>query len=357
MTAWDSLCATRALARQSKHGIIFKVAAWSALVCVQVLAAGPEARAQSPFYAGKTITIVVGASAGGGYDIYARAIAPFLGQHLAGNPKVVVQNMPGGGGLTSVKYLDANAPKDGTVITLFNAGVITEALTNIAKAKVDLKTMAWIGSANRSFRICYFWHGSGIKTWADLDRDKAPTLGAIGVHSASYNDVAILKRLMHKNVRAILGYPGRSEVHLAIERGELDGECGSLEGLPENWISDHKINVVSRMSEAKSPDIPSDVPWMGDLVKSPEDVPVLRLLTAANELGRPFIASRQIPPERLDELRTAFQAALADKTFLAFAEKRKIAISAVTGKEAQDIIAQAYDAPKPVAQRAMDVIQ
>ena len=150
---------------------------------LQVLAAGPEARAQSPFYAGKTVTIVVGASAGGGYDIYARAIAPFLGQHLAGNPKVVVQNMPGGGGLTSVKYLDANAPKDGTVITLFNAGVITEALTNIAKAKVDLKTMAWIGSANRSFRICYFWHGSGIRDMgrsrsgqgADPGRDQAST--------------------------------------------------------------------------------------------------------------------------------------------------------------------------------------
>jgi tripartite-type tricarboxylate transporter receptor subunit TctC len=346
-----------ASANRRKPSFIFKMAVWSAFVSAPCLMMSAQAQAQTPFYAGKTVTIVVGASAGGGYDIYARAIAPYLSQHLAGNPKVVVQNMPGGGGLTSVKYLDASAPKDGTVITLFNAGVITEALTNIAAAKVNLKSLNWIGSANRSFRICYFWHGSGIKTWADLDRDKAPTLGAIGVHSASYNDVAILKRLMHKNVRAILGYPGRSEVHLAIERGELDGECGSLEGLPEGWIRDKKINVVSRMSKAKSSEIPDDVPWMGDLVKAPEDLPVLRLLTAANELGRPFIASHQIPRERLDELRTAFQAALADKTFLAFAAKRKIAVSAVTGKEAQDIIAQAYDAPKSVAQRAMEVIQ
>src|SRR5690349_9611147 len=112
-------------------------------------------KAQSGFYPGKTFRIIVGSSAGGGYDTYARAIAPFLAEHLPGKPTVIVQNMPGGGGMTSVLYLDANAPKDGTVMTLFNAGVTTEVATNPAQAKVDLRKVAWIGSATRSFRMCY----------------------------------------------------------------------------------------------------------------------------------------------------------------------------------------------------------
>ena len=203
------------------------------------------------FYAGKRITITVGTSAGGGYDLYARAIAPFLSEHIPGKPAVIVQNMPGAGSFTSVLYLDGAAPKDGTAITLFNAGIITDTVTNPAGAKVDLAKMAWLGSANRTFRICYFWQGSGIKSFSDLGRAKTVTMGAIGVGSGSYNDIAILKNLVKQNVRGVLGYPGRTEVHLAIERGELDGECGAIDGLPENWVRDKKINIVARFSDAK----------------------------------------------------------------------------------------------------------
>ena len=137
-----------------------------------VLLAVQPAYAQTDFYAGKTIRLIVGASAGGGYDLYARAFAPFISAHLPGKPNVIVQNMPGGGGLTSVLFLDASAPKDGTVVTTFNSGVLTDAFTSQDKAKVDLRTLGWLGSANRSFRFCYFWHSSGIKTWDDLDRQQ-----------------------------------------------------------------------------------------------------------------------------------------------------------------------------------------
>ena len=141
-----------------------KTLAVAALITASLVAQARPAHAQSDFYAGKTIRLVVGASAGGGYDLYARALAPFLSAHLPGKPNVIVQNMPGGGGLTSVLYLDASAPKDGTVVTTFNSGVLTDAFTSQDKAKVDLKTLGWLGSANRSFRFCYFWHDSGFKT-------------------------------------------------------------------------------------------------------------------------------------------------------------------------------------------------
>jgi tripartite-type tricarboxylate transporter receptor subunit TctC len=316
-----------------------------------------RASAEQGFYAGKTVRIVVGSSAGGGYDTYARGVAPFLAEHLPGKPTVIVQNMPGGGGMNAVIHLDANAAKDGTVISLFNAGAITKMASNPEKAKVDLTKMAWIGSATRSFRACYVWHGAGIKSWGDLDRNKQLTLGATGMNSASYNDAAMLKNLLKQNVKTIAGYPGRTEVQLAIERGEVDGECGTAESIPEHWLRDKKINMVLRMSEAQTPEIPADVPWIGSFVTSPEDMQVLRLLIAANELGRPFVASRQVPAEQIETLRTAFDATMRDKNYLAMAAKRMLTVSPVSGSEAQKIIAQVFSVPREVADRARAVVK
>ncbi|MPZ39783.1 MAG: hypothetical protein GEU95_17335 [Rhizobiales bacterium] len=330
---------------------------FGALVIALVAASTESAKAESGYYAGKTVRIVVGSSAGGGYDTYARAIAPILAEHLPGKPTIVVQNMPGGGGMTSVLHLDANAPKDGTVITLFNAGVITDVASNPANARVDLTKMAWIGSATRSFRMCYFWHGTGIKTWKGLDRNREVTMGATGVNSGSYNDAAMLKNLLKQKVRTIAGYPGRTEVHLAVERGELDGECGTPEALPDNWTRDNKINLVLRMSEAKTPKIPDNVPWIGEFVSSKEDLQALRLLIAANELGRPIVASRQVPWEQIEMLRAAFDATMRDKNYLALAAKRQLTVSPVSGKGAQEIIAQIFTTPRSVADRAREVIK
>jgi tripartite-type tricarboxylate transporter receptor subunit TctC len=328
-----------------------------ALVVAAIVATPLAAQAQSGYYAGKTLRIIVGSSAGGGYDTYARAIAPYLAEHLPGKPRVVVQNMPGGGGLTSVLYLDANAPKDGTAITMFNAGVITDAASKPDQAKVDLTKMAWIGSATRSFRMCFVWHGAGIKNWKDLDRSRLVTFGATGVGSGSYNDAGILKNLLKQNVKAISGYPGRTEVHLAMERGEVDGECGTSEGMPANWFTEKKIDILLRMSETKSPDIPGDVPWVGEFVTSPEDMAALRLLIAANELGRPIVASRQVPAAQIEMLRAAFDATMKDENYLAFAAKRKLFTSAVSGKDAQDMIAQIFQAPRSVSERAKEVVK
>jgi len=329
----------------------------AALIATSFVGWAPPAYAQSDFYAGKTIRLVVGASAGGGYDLYARAIAPFLSAHLPGKPTVIVQNMPGGGGLTSVLYLDASAPKDGIVVTTFNSGVLSDAFTSQDKAKVDFRSLGWLGSANRSVRFCYFWHGTAIKTWDDLNRGKQATMGAIGVNSGAYNDIAILKNLMKGNVRPILGYPGRSEVHLSIERGELDGECGSKEGMPENWIRDRKINIVIRMLQANTDDMLEGVPWAGDYLKAPQDLDVLRLLTTAMDLGRPYVVSGQVPKERLAILQKAFAAAVQDKGFLELAQQRNMDVSLVPGEAAQELVTRVLDAPKAVAEKAKEIIK
>ena len=341
------------------QGHALRSVALEALTVAALIGASPvaPAQAQSDFYAGKTIRLMVGASAGGGYDLYARALAPFLSAHLPGKPSVIVQNMPGGGGLTSVLYLDASAPKDGTVVTTFNSGVLTDAFTSQDKAKVDLRKLGWLGSANRSFRFCYFWAESGFKTWADLNGSKQATMGAIGFNSGAYNDVAMLKNLLKANVRAIPGYPGRSEVHLSIERGELDGECGSKEGIPESWYREKKMNIVVRMLEAKSDDIPEGVPWVGEFLKDPLDFDVLRLLTAAMDIGRPYVVSGEVPRERLTLLQNAFAAAVQDKAFLEVAKQRGMDVSLVTGQAAQELVTNVLDAPKAAADKAKAIIK
>jgi tripartite-type tricarboxylate transporter receptor subunit TctC len=324
---------------------------------VSLVALSGSAPAQSNFFAGKTITLVVGATPGGGYDLYARAFAPFLSQHIPGRPSIVIRNMPGAGGFAAVLHLDAGAPKDGTVITTFNSGVLTNSFANPDQAKVDLRGLSWLGSLNRSFRFCYFWKGRGFGTWADLHGAKEATLGAIGINSAAYNDIGLLKHLMKANVRAVAGYPGRSEVHLAIERNELDGECGSREGIPENWFADNKIDAVVRLLKATSPEVPEGVPWVGEYLNSEEDLQVLQLLTAAMDLGRSYVMSGQVPADRVAVLQDAFEKAAMDKQFIELAKSRNMGLSLVTGKEAQQLLNKVFSTPKPIADRARDIVK
>ena len=326
-------------------------------IAVSLLCSPGSSDAQSSFYANKTISLVVGASVGGGYDVYARAFAPFLSAHIPGKPNVIVKNLPGAGGLASVLHLDASAPKDGTVITTFNAGVLTNAFANPEQAKVDLRGLAWLGSLNRSFRFCYFWRGRGFATWADLNGGREATLGSIGTNSAAYNDIALLRHLLKANVRAVSGYPGRSEVHLAIERGELDGECGSKEGIPDHWFTESKIDIVVRLLEAKSPEVPEGVPWAGEFLKTPEDLDVLRILTTAMELGRPYVMSGKVPADRVAILQNAFAAAARDKQFVELAAARNLGLSLVTGNEAQQLLTKAFTTPKRIVDRAREIIK
>jgi tripartite-type tricarboxylate transporter receptor subunit TctC len=328
-----------------------------AMVSVSLLACSGPSKAQPNFYANKTVTLVVGASVGGGYDVYARAFAPFLSAHIPGKPNVVVKNMPGAGGLASVLHLDAGAPRDGTVITTFNSGVMTNAFANPDQFKVDLRSLTWLGSLNRSFRFCYFWRGRGFSTWADLHGSREATIGSIGVNSGAYNDIAMLKHLLKANVRAVSGYPGRAEGHLAIERGELDGECGSKEGIPEHWFTENKIDIVVRMLEAKSPEVPEGVPWAGEFLKTSEDLEVLRVLTTAMELGRPYVMSGQVPADRVAILQKAFAAAATDRQFVELADARSLSLSLVTGQEAQQLLTRAFTTPKHVVERAREIIK
>jgi tripartite-type tricarboxylate transporter receptor subunit TctC len=312
--------------------------------------------AQEQFYAGKTITLVVGYSAGGGYDQYARMLARHYGRHIPGNPSVIVQNMPGAASMTSVRYLDATAPKDGTVITTFDPGLITQVLTS-DKSAVNFANFQWIGTLLRDIRICYAWHATGIKTIEDAWKRKEFLIGVTAKGSNAYVNGAILRNVLRVPVRQIAGYPGSAEQRMALERGELEGNCGSWTAMPPDWISQKKISPLLRFSQKRPSDMDASVPYVRDLAKTPEDRDVIDILNSPGELGRPFIVAKQVPADRVKTLRTGLQAVLKDQAFLADARKQHLQLDPVDGEEAENIMAQIYAAPPALLRKARQVLE
>ena len=330
------------------------------IVCLVVgCGIGFSAAAQpaGDFYKGKTLSLVVGFTPGGGYDTYARLLSRHIGRHIPGEPTVIVQNMPGAGSLTSVRYLDSNAPKDGTVVSAFNPGIITDNLMEGEKSKFKFTDVAWVGSITRDFRVCYAWHATGIKTWDDAMNRKEFVLGGVAVGTGSYINGAIMKNIFGMRLRHVLGYPGSAEQRIAIERGELDGDCGSWSSVSEDWVRDKKVIPFIRFSPARTPDIPENVPFIGDFAKTQEQRDLLDLLITAGELGRPYVMSKAVPKERLATLRTSFDATMTDKAFLSEAEKLRLPVNPATGAEAEQVIARIYGFSPELIAKAKAVIK
>jgi tripartite-type tricarboxylate transporter receptor subunit TctC len=313
--------------------------------------------ADGEFFRGKTVTLVVGYSVGGGYDQYARALARHLGSRIPGNPNVLVQNMPGAASLTAVRYLDAGAAKDGTVITTFDPGLITESFASPDVFRLRFSDYQWVGSVLRDVRICYAWGATGIKTWDDMMRRKEFLIGTTAKGSNAYVNGAILRKIFNAPVRQIAGYPGSNEQRLALERGELEGNCGSWSAMPQDWVVHDKFNPLVRFSPKRPADMPATVPFIGDLATNQEQKDLLAVLNASAELGRPFVVAKTVPAERVSVLRTAFQAALNDGAFRAEAQAQSLPLDPVPGEEAAAIINKIYAAPPELARKVKEVLE
>jgi len=323
------------------------------------LTAGTVAHAQSPadFFKGKNVNIVVGFSAGGGYDQYARLLSRHIGRHIPGQPNIIVQNSPGAGSLTAVRRIDANLPKDGTAMVTFNPALITESLTDPARIKVKFSDVAWIGSITRDFRVCYTWAATKLKTWEDLANRKEVIFGGTAKGTGSYVNGAILRNVFGLPIRHILGFPGSAEQRLAIERGELEGDCGSWSSIPTEWVRDNKVNTFVVFSEVRTPDMPKDAPYIGRFAKTDEQKQLLQLLGAAGEVGRPYIMSKEVPADRVKAMRAAFDATMEDKAFLADAEKQGLPVFPATGAEAEKIITEINQFSPELVTKAKAAIQ
>jgi tripartite-type tricarboxylate transporter receptor subunit TctC len=345
------------LGRNSRRSFSHFWAWLGALATAAVLFPGHSASAQdvAEFYKGKTVRIVVGFSPGGGYDQYARLVARHIGRHIPGNPTVVVQNMPGSASLKSVQYLDAGGPTDGTLMVTYNPGLITASITTPDKVPVKFLNVAWIGSVSEDFRVCYTWNGSGVKNWQDFLKKDSLRFGNTGVGTSSYIDDRMLIDLLGAKLHLVQGYPGSADKRLAIERGELDGDCGSWTSVPDDWIKDKKITVLVRFSRTRLPDMPENLAYAGDLLSDPKKKETLDLLTAGALIGRPFIAPRSVPADRLAALRAAFNATLKDAEFLAEAKKQGLTVTPLTGQEVEATIKKLYQTPPDVVKAAKEI--
>jgi tripartite-type tricarboxylate transporter receptor subunit TctC len=319
------------------------------------LAAPAAAQDAAGFYRGKTLRIVVGFSSGGGYDVYARVLARHIGRYIPGNPTVVVQNMPGAASLKSVQFLTTGAPADGTLIVTFNPGLITQSLTSLEKIGVNFLDYAWIGNVSEDFRVCYTWNGTGIRNFQDLLARPKINFGNTGVGTSAYIDNRILSELFGVKLNMVKGYPGSADKRIAIERGELDGDCGSWTSMPEEWLRDKKITVHIRFSRTLVPGMPESAASARDLLTDPKKRDIFNLLTASAVVGRPYIAPKGVPADRVAALRSAFDATMKDKEFLADSEKQHLLVTPMTGAEVETFIKDLYRTPRDIAAAAREI--
>jgi tripartite-type tricarboxylate transporter receptor subunit TctC len=300
------------------------------------------------FYKGKTISVIIGSSAGGAYDQYGRVFARYIGKYIPGNPTVVAQNMPGAGGVQAARYIDGNGAKDGTVVVTINSSLVTTSLTEPDTMPVRFTDVAWIGTMTHEFRVCYSWYTTPIKNWDDMVAAKEFVVGATGTGTGSYVNGAILHNLFNIKVRQVLGYPGAAQQRLAVENGELQGACSEWNALPANWIADRKVNPLVKWIKESPEDFNyPDVPFIGDKAPTEEARAIIEMLGAPSELGNPFVASKQVPADRLALLRAAFDKMVVDPDLKAELAKTKQPLEPMSAAGAEAIVGGIYKSATP----------
>ena len=305
-----------------------------ALALAAVLAAAMPAQAQSveEFYKGKSITLAIGFTPGGGYDLYARHLARHMGKHIPGHPTIVPQNMAGAGSLRAANFIYSAAPKDGTAFGTFARTTGLNPLLE-SGATFDGTKFTWLGSVTNDISLCVTWHTSKANTWENFL--KVPTtLGGQAPSSEPDIFANLYKNVFGAPIKLVAGYPGTNEITLAMERGEVDGLCGlswsTIKTRHLAWLKEKKINLLVQAAFKKDPEI-GNVPLVMDLTKDTEKLQILKLILAAQEMARPFAAPPGIPRDRAAALIAAFDATMKDPDYLADAKKSRIDVNPVSG--------------------------
>jgi len=314
------------------------------------LAGAAQAQSVESFYRGRTVTIVVGYSVGGGYDAQARVLARHMGKHIPGNPSVTVQNMPGAGSLRAANYLYNAAPKDGATLGVFARGMAMEPLIGSSSANFDSRKFAWLGSGTNEVSVCATWHAAKVKTWED---GLAIPFTVAGEGSGSDPDIfsIMLRNVFGAKMRLVSGYPGGADMTLAIERGEVDGRCGwtwsSVKLQRPDWVTGHKLNVLIQLGTQPSPELPG-VPFIADLATTARQRQIVDLVLSRQAMGRPLVAPPGTPDDRKAALRRAFDATMADPDFVAEATVRGLEVNPVKGAELDRLLDQLYATPPAI---------
>jgi tripartite-type tricarboxylate transporter receptor subunit TctC len=312
------------------------------------------ADAVEAFYKGKTIQLLIGFGAGGGYDLYGRAVARHMGRFIPGNPSIVPQNMAGAGSVRAASYLHNAAAKDGTVIGTFSRGIVVDTLIGADKSPFDAQKFGWLGSVTNEVSVCGFSRASGIATFEDMLRKEA-TVGGSGAADDLAVYPNVLRSVFGAKLKLITGYPGTADILLAVERGEIGGLCGwswsTLKSRSKPLYDSKEITVPLQLGLEPHEDLPN-VPLVVALTKDPVKSAILRLVFSRQTMARPFAVPPGIPEERLQALRAAFDATMRDRDFLAEARQLDLEVRPVSGAEIDALVANLAATPAEIRKLA-----
>lgn len=329
------------------------------IALVAVLLAPSPLRAQTPeqFFAGKTITMIIGFDVGGSLDVYGRLAARHLGNHIPGHPTIVPQNMPGASGLIAANYLYRSAAKNGTVLGVIHPNSAFAQVIGLKSIQYDARKFNWVGRLTSSNSVFYTWHTSATKTLADL-MARETVVGGIG----PLTDGAIYSRMTNHvlgtRIKMIQGYKGTAAANIALERGEIEGLFNIWEGMKSlnaAWIKDKKINLVAQFVTQRHAELP-DVPAIIEAAKDDEQRQVVRLFLSTAEVGRTILLPPDVPQDRVEAVRAAFVAMLKDPEFLADAAKMKLALNTLDGDGLQKLNVSTFDASRKAVETAQKIM-
>jgi tripartite-type tricarboxylate transporter receptor subunit TctC len=325
-----------------------------AAVGLSALSGATLADPVAEFYKDRQISLIMSAGEGGGYSTYARAFAPFLATHIPGKPNIVVQSMPGAGGIRAMMFFHSAAPKDGSSIGLVHSGVPLAPLFKLNGANFDSLKMRWLGALTRADAICVAWHTSKIESWDDLFAREF-VVGGTGAGSQMETYPALLNALFGTKIKIVSGYKGGNDVYLAMERGEVQGRCGggfaSLESTRPQWLKQNLVKTPVLFALERSRERPGEVPLI-ERAKDERTRQILQLALMPQAMDRPFLAPAGAPDERVNALRSAFAKAASDPEFLALAKKQRLEIEPVTGEDVERMLNSAFKLPPDVVKAA-----
>lgn len=336
------------------HTLGIFIAALAMLAPLTASAADPIA----DFYKGKQIRLIMGFDTGGGDDAYGRLLTRHMPKYIPGEPIIVPQNMPSAGSLTAANTIYNTSPRDGTVFGMTHRFVPLMPLLQVKGPQFDPLKFTYIGSMNREIGLCIAMKSAGFKSMDDM-KTREFVAGTTGAGAELTNFYATISNMLGVKIRVIKGYKSSSEVNLAMEKGEIQGRCGasysSIKTAKPDFLTEHKVDLLLQLGLRKDPEL-SDVPLLGDLVKTSEDRTALTLLLGPSDMGRPFMAPPALPEDRTSALRTAFDRALKDADLVKEAAALRLDVNPVSGAEMQERIAAFYKAPAAVVTRTRELV-
>ncbi len=323
------------------------------LVPVPSLTAAQQQAAEA-FYRGKTVRIIVGSGAGGGFDSTARIVSRHLATHIPGAPTVIVENMPGGGGLVAANHLFFAAPKDGTVIGIFHEAQVLNQLIGAEGVRFDLRKFNWLGSSFVTPNVCLVRSDAPVTAFKDMiGNPQATAVGGTGPGSSTYDFPRVLAAATGANLKAVAGYPTTGDVRLGLERGELQGMCLGLETAQSTlaqWLETHYVRVVVQNGSTRHKDLP-DVPLAADFAKDEPSRQLLRVVDGGGAMAKAFTLPPGVDADRVQVMRAALLSTYNDPVFLAEAKTMKLAFEPKTAAEIAQVLDQVLSTPPDIVAR------